>query len=29
MYILTNNYVSDIICDACVTYNKQDFNIDL
>ena len=27
--MLTNNYVSGIIYDACVTDNKQDFNIDL
>jgi hypothetical protein len=29
MYILTNKYVSGIICDACITDNMQDFNIDL
>ena len=27
--VLTNKYVSGIICDACITDNKQDFNIGL
>ena len=29
MYILTDKYVSGIICDACITNNNQYFGIDL